>query len=235
MTEETKVKRFYKAAAAEAVEDQYVILLDGRAAKTIGRNQLRAPSKSLADAIAAEWDAQSEFIDRNTMPLTALLAGAIDQKASCAEDPVDEILSFLKTDLLCYRADKPAALQERQAAAWDPYLSWFDATFGARLGTTTGIAAVEQPGEALDAVREELAKAAPFTAPAVKIATEITGSAVLALGLWRGEFDQDAIFDASRVDEAFQEERWGVDAEAEARTKRLAADFAAVARFLSLV
>ena len=232
--EENKLKRFYKNASAQKQDDGYAILLDGRAAKTIGRKILTAPTLTLADAVTAEWDAQVEFIERHLMPLTNLLSASIDRPNVAGDDLVDEILEFLKTDLVCYRADAPMVLVERQCAIWDPYIVWLDATFGAQLLTTKGIVAVAQPVEAIDAIRKSLCGQTAVALFGIKTATEITGSAVLALSLWKGAFEPRAIFDASRVDEKFQEERWGVDDEAEARTQRLAGEFAAVARYLSL-
>ncbi len=234
-TEKTKLKRFYKNVAVENRDKGYAILLDGRVAKTAGRNMLMAPTEFLGAAIAAEWDAQGEYIKRHHMPLTALLAGSIDSTAAAGGNPIEEILTFLNTDLVCYRADAPMALVERQGAAWDPYVEWLEATCGARLVTTKGIVAVAQSGAAINAVRNHLEDQTPPVLHGIKTATEITGSAVLAMAMWKGGFEPQAVFDASRVDENFQEGRWGVDAEAKARTQRLAADFNAVARFLSLL
>lgn len=233
--EENKPKRLYKSVSAQQQDDSYAILLDGRAAKTRGRNMLVAPTLTLADAVTAEWDAQVEFIERHLMPLTTLLSASIDRSNIAGDDLIDEILEFLKTDLVCYRADAPMALLERQCAIWDPYIAWLEATFGARLVKTQGIVAVAQPNEAIDAVRKNLNGQTPAALFGIKTATEITGSAVLALSLWKDAFEPATIFDASRVDEKFQEERWGVDDEAEARNQRLAGDFAAVARFLGLI
>ena len=232
-TEETKIKRFYKTASIESGDNGAEILLDGRAAKTPGRKPLLAPTDALGAAIADEWNAQGEFIEPQSMLLTALLSAAVDGVG--ADDPIDEIVGYLKTDLVCYRAEAPLALVERQCTAWDPMIEWLDEIFGARLIATKGVVAVEQPGAAIDAVRDQLTGQSPALFHGIRTATKITGSAVLGLALWRGEFDSQALFDASRVDEAFQEERWGVDAEAKARTQQLSVEFAAVARFISLL
>lgn len=233
-TEEKKLKRFYKSVAVESRDNGCAILLDGRTAKTAGRNTFVAPTQSLGDAIAAEWDAQGDFIELHLMPLTALLAGSIDSAVAAVDDPIEEVLEFLGTDLVCYRADAPMALVERQSSVWNPYVEWLEAACGARLVTTKGIVAVAQSDAAIIAARSFLGDETPPVLHGIKAATEITGSAVLALALWKGGFDPQAVFEASRVDEIFQEERWGVDDEAKARTQRLAADFDAVARFLNL-
>ncbi len=232
---EKAVKRFYKTVSVEDMNGGWAVLLDGRSARTVGRNVLAAPTKTLGDAIAAEWDAQGEFIERHEMPLNAILAASIDRTKDAADDPLKEILAFLKTDLVCYRAEAPRTLAERQCAVWNPYVEWLEATFGALLVTTNGIVAVAQSEAAIDAVRNVLKGQTPAVLQGIRMATEITGSAVLALALWKREFKSEEIFRASRVDETFQEERWGIDAEADARRQNLANDFAAVARFLELL
>ncbi|WDI31017.1 hypothetical protein PUV54_13745 [Hyphococcus flavus] len=235
MTGNVSPKRFYKDVATDQLDGRYRILLDSRPARTRGKNLLTAPTQALADAIAGEWDAQSETIDQISMPLTGVMAAAIDGGESAAQTWLDEILNYLGSDLVCYRADEPAELVERQAAVWDPYLDFARAEFGAPLMKTQGIIAVSQPQLSIDAVRSHLAEQPPETLFALRLATAITGSAVLALALWRNAYGPEEIFEASLVDERFQEQRWGVDEEAMARQSRLGAEFASIARFLNLV
>ena len=234
MTEQAP-KRFYEAAeAAPAENGGYGVFLDGRQARTMGRRPLAARARPLAAAVAAEWAAQGDHIDRNAMPLTALLSAAIDGDDEVVAGWAEEILNYLGSDLVCYRAAQPDALVARQREVWDPYLDWFEGAYGRRLAAVSGVIATAQPQDALDAVRRELAAQSPETLLGLKTATAISGSAVLALALWKGAFDEAAVFDASRLDERFQEARWGVDAEAKDREQKIEAEFSAVARFIRL-
>ena len=235
MSETVRPKRFYKDVVVVPHEDRYAIALDGRIAKTMGRNVLSAPTEALAVAVAAEWSGQGEHIDRLTMPLTGLLSASIDGSDEDTEKWREEIVKYLGSDLVCYRAGEPQKLSERQSALWDPYIEFMRAEFGAILVTTTGVMAVPQADASSAAVRNALSKTSPEVLFAVQIATAIAGSAVLALALWKGFDDAETIFEASRIDERFQEEQWGVDEEAKAREERLKADFLTVARFLSLL
>src|ERR1700740_2522100 len=70
-------KRFYeKAVVGEGAPCP--VLLDDRGVKTPSGNALAAASVALAQAIAAEWNAQGDRIDPATMPLTRLANTIID-------------------------------------------------------------------------------------------------------------------------------------------------------------
>lgn len=226
------LKRFYTSATTAPAAEGFAILLDGRPAKTPKRAPLAAPSRALAEAVAAEWSAAGATIAQDDLRLTRLVATAIDH-AEQAEDWRREIARFAAHDLLCYRAEAPAALAARQAAVWDPYLAWARGAFGAPFVVATGVVAAPQPDLALSAIRGATAALSGWRVLGVKAATEILGSAVLALALERAAFAADDILAASRLDETFQAERWGRDDEAEARAARIADDFAAIARYLA--
>ena len=227
-------KRFYAEASVIETESGFALALDGRTAKTPARAPLAAPTRALGEAVAAEWAAQGERIEHLAMPLTRLLMTAIDRGAPDAGAWRELIVSFLKSDLLCYRAESPADLVERQTGTWTPYLGAFRARYGAGLALAEGVIAVTQPDEALDAVRARLEDLDAFALIAAKAATEISGSAVLGLAATLDGHDGDAVFAASRLDERFQAEQWGVDVEAAAREAGLERDFLAAARFAAL-
>ena len=234
MEDKKELKRFYKTASTKADAVGFLVLLDGRATKTPAGNMVVAPSEKLALAVCEEWNAQGDIIDFAIMPLSALLSAAIDFVGS-NENPLDEILAFLKSDLLCYRADGPEKLVARQKEEWDPYLDWFLKTYGAALNVTSGIMAIDQPTETIYAVETALKDENPIRLYGVMAATKISGSAVLGLAMQRGAFSSDALYAAAHVDEDFQAEKWGVDEGAANRRQRIAKEFAAIERFLSLL
>ncbi|NOX83061.1 MAG: ATPase [Alphaproteobacteria bacterium] len=235
MSQPVRIKRIYKAVAVKPKGAGYCVTLDGREARTLTRAVLAAPSENLAAAVAAEWAAQGELIERQTMPLTALLSAAIDAGETGAAEWRTETLTYLGSDLVCYRAETPAALTARQSQVWDPYIDWLDKEFGVRLAVTQGVIAIAQPGEAITEVARALEAPAAFTLFGITTVTKISGSAVLALALWKDAWPADDIFAASRLDEHFQEQRWGADAEAKAREQQLQKDFVAVAEFMRLM
>lgn len=223
-------KRFYKLASLGRDGD---VLLDGKPAKTRARLALAAPAPALAGAIVDEWNAQTEVIDFSSMPMTRFQMTVIDRADADASAWREATLAFLRSDLLCYRAAAPAELTARQAAAWDPLLAWA-ASNGVELKFASGVGFIDQPQGSLAAAAALLAQAQAGQALAIKTAAEISGSGVIALALWRGVWDAEKLFEASRVDETFQAEKWGWDAEAEARARQLKRDFLDAARYSSL-
>lgn len=219
-------KRFYKQAS---LGDDGAVLLDGKPARTRARHALAAPP-ALAAAIVDEWNAQTSAIDFLSMPMTRYQMTAVDRSQADADAWRATTLSFLRSDLVCYRAIAPAELVARQAAAWDPLLRWAGGE-GVALKTGAGVGSVEQEPQSVEAAAAIISDASPPQLLAMKSAAEISGSGVIALALWRRAFDPQTLFDASRVDETFQAEKWGWDAEAEMRVRRLRADFLDVARY----
>jgi chaperone required for assembly of F1-ATPase len=229
----TPVARFYKSVDVAEANGAFVVRLDGKPLKTPARAVLASSSRALADAIAAEWRGQGQTLDSASMPLTRLAFAA--QHAGAIRDRLEqEIIAFGRSDLLCYRAEAPAALVARQAGAWDPLLAWAEERLGAKLAVGSGIAYVEQSPDSQAALAAAAKTRDTSALVALHGATAITGSLVLALALLQGRLGAAEAFALSRLDEAFQTEAWGRDAEAEARAGRLAAELAAIERFLRL-
>lgn len=232
-------RRFYAAAAVAPVSarpEAWQLLLDGRPARTPGRNPLAAPNQTVAAALAAEWNAQIEVIDPATMPLTRLLNAAIDGVAGQAEAVRAEIVRYAGSDLICYRADTPQELAEAQAEAWDPLVAWARDALGAPLVLGSGVIHVPQPGIAIEAVAAAVATVpAPAPLAALSMVTSLGGSAVVALALATGRLDADGAWLAAHVDENYQEKVWGADDEAALRQANRRRDFDAAALVLASV
>ncbi len=230
------MKRFYKEASASAGTDGgYTVLLDGKAVKTPKRAMLSLPNLPLAEAIAEEWRGQGETIDPQTMPLTRLAFAAIDVVTPERARIAKQILKYVETDLLCYRAEDPPELVARQALAWDPLLDWAAETYDVRLKVGFGIRPVPQPPEAIAELEQAIARYDEFELTALHTATTITGSVILALALAKEQVNAEEAFAAATLDETFQAEKWGRDAEPEQRRHRLLAELTAVNRFLRLL
>ncbi len=229
------MKRVYKTAATRAVEGSWGVTLDGRPLRTPAKRDLCVPSAALAAAIAAEWGAQQPDIRPETMPLTRLAATAIDRTGGERDKIVAEVANYAGTDLLCYRAEHPPALAARQEAVWQPLLDWAAGRYDAGLMVTAGIVPKAQSPASLKAYASVVASLDDFRLTALHAATTACGSLVIALALYEGRLDALAAFAASQLDETFQIEGWGEDAEAAKRRAVLAADIDAAARFLALL
>jgi chaperone required for assembly of F1-ATPase len=219
-----KPHRFYKAVAVAAVADRFQVELDGRAAKTPGGARLGAPTEALASLLAQEWRDQGERIDMGAMPTTRLAFTALDRTPTAREAVAGEVARYAGSDLLCYFAQDPPALLDREVAHWGPVLDWAETRLGLHFVRATGIVHRPQPPETVARVAALASELDDFALTGLAFAAGLFGSAVLAFALQRGQLTGEAVFDLSRLDEAFQEERWGVDAEAAERTAGLRAE-----------
>ena len=229
------MRRVYKNVETRPSDNGWGVALDGKPVRTPARHELRLPNEALAAAIAAEWDAQREDIRPATMPLLRLAATAIDRTAAQRDLVVAETAGYAGTDLVCYRAESPPALVARQDAVWQPLIAWASTRYDAALTVTTGIVPAPQSPAALRALAAIVAAQDDFRLTALHTLTAAAGSLVIALALIERRLDAEAAFAASQLDETFQIETWGEDAEAAARRHALAADIAAAAKFIALL
>jgi chaperone required for assembly of F1-ATPase len=229
------MKRFYKTVTVTESADGFGVALDDKTLRSPAKRALNLPSRALAEALAAEWDGQGEEIRPGTMKLMALVSTSIDLVADKRAEVAAEAASYAGTDLLCYRAEAPESLVQRERAMWQPLLDWATDRFDAPLRVTAGIVPIEQPADSLKALRAVLDGFDPLTLAAVADLTAACGSLILALAVWDGRLDAAGAYEATLLDESFQNERWGEDAEAMVRRRRLEADIQAGALFLALL
>lgn len=233
-------KRFYKQAQAAETADEggcFPLALDGKPVKTPARRTLAAPSRALADLIALEWNAQQETINPARMPLTRLANAVIDAVADRVTPVADEVVKYIGSDLLFYRADTPPGLIARQARHWDPVLAWSRDGLGAHFILAQGVIHTAQPDKAIEAARAQVpANAADLNAVwalgAIAAITTLTGSGLLALALRAGQIEADAAWAAAHVDEDWQMEYWGRDEDALTRRANRFAEFGAAVTVL---
>jgi chaperone required for assembly of F1-ATPase len=230
-----KPRRFYTAVTVEPRDGGFGIALDARPMPSPAKKPFILPTRALAEAIAAEWDAQQGEVKPLSMPQMRLAATAIDRLPDHRAQTVDEAAAHGATDLVCYRAASPAPLVQRQQEAWDPALAWAMRRYDVHLETTTSALAVAQPQATLARLREAVAAHDDFHLAALHALTTASGSLILALAALARELDADALWRCSLADELWQMEQWGTDAEAEARRAALRADLATTLRFVGLL
>lgn len=226
-------KRFYETAGVTPEAGQFAVTLDGKPVRTPARRPLAAPTRELAQAIADEWQAQTDVIDPAHMPLTRLANSIIDGVADKPEEVRGEIVKYLGSDLLFYRADGPEGLTERQAQHWDPIVRWAAEKLGARFIMVEGVVFAAQPEEAISAAARAIPADAWKLGAAHSIMT-LTGSALLALALAERAIDADTVWKAAHVDEDWQMQQWGRDTLAMDRRAHREAEMKAAATILNL-
>lgn len=213
---EWKQKRFWTDVSVEKDADGYSVALDGRLIKTPAKAPLRLPARPMAEAVAAEWAAQEGEIDPRGMPFTRSANAAIDKVRTQHGEVADMLAAYGDSDLLCYRADSPQELVERQAEAWDPALEWAEAALGARLELRSGVIHRPQAPDALERLRAQVHALDAFRLAAFHDLVSLSGSLVLGFAAAQNWRDAEVLWDLSRLDELWQEEHWGVDDEAAA-------------------
>ena len=209
----------------------FVITLDDKPIRTPSGRQVIVPAREIAEVVVAEWEAQKEFVDPLTMPMTRFANSVIDAVVDRIDAVKEDIAKYFESDLLFYRAGHPEALVAREAAHWDPILFWAADALGAHFILAQGIVHSRQPESAIAAARAALPDD-PWSIAALHVITTLTGSALLALALLRGVADQDQVWAAAHVDEDWNCEKWGVDDEVAARRAARLVDFDAAARIL---
>jgi chaperone required for assembly of F1-ATPase len=229
-------KRFFRTVSTEARDEGHALLLDGRPTRTPARKRLALPNAALAEAVADEWRALDDLIDPARMPLTRLANLAIDAVAAAPDPVIDEMVQYAGTDLLFYRAGEPEGLVAAQNERWNPVIAAMEERLGVRFRLAEGIRHVAQDDAALGAIRgmaEALPR--PFGLAAAASATNLSGSALLALALAERMLGGDDAWNAAHVDEQWNIGQWGEDAEAQARLAARHAEFTAAATMLRLV
>lgn len=228
-------KRFWKETTVGDADGGFQVLLDGRAVKTPAKSSLVVPSRALADAMAAEWDAQEDAVDPNTMPVTRMSNSAIDKVSVQHAAVADMLAAYGNCDLLCYRATSPQELVARQAESWDPILDWAVDSLDVRLEPVAGVMHEEQDARSVRKMSHMVHALSPFQLTAFHDLVSISGSLVLAFAVIQGRLDADAAWQLSRLDELWQEELWGKDEEAQQLVEKKAKDFALAAWFFSAI
>ena len=226
-------KRFYTDVTVAAAAEGFEVHLDGKPVRTPAKAILTLPTEAAARLVAAEFAAQQENIDPVSMPVARLVNTAVDGVAQDMQAVLEDILRFSSSDLLCYRADAPEKLVERQAEAWDPVIDWARSALGARFLLAEGVVHVEQPREAIGAIGIHLKmRGDPLRLAALHLMTSLTGSALLALAVEAGELDAEAAWATAHVDEDWNSEHWGEDHEAAQRRSSRKNDMLAAVNLL---
>lgn len=229
------MKRFYKEVAVAPEGAGWQVKLDGRGVKTQGGRPQVVPTQALAEALAAEWAAQGEEIAPASFVLRDLADYAIDIAGQDRASAEQSVIRFAESDTLCYRAEPGEALARRQDIEWEPLLSAAEARHGVRFERVSGIIHKPQPPETLAVLVGVVAAQDHFTLAALNTLASLAASLVIALAALEPDQDAEGLWAAANLEEDFQSELWGRDAEAEARRAQRLATFAAAMRFAGLV
>lgn len=230
------MKKFYKAAEAGTAPGGYVVRLDGKPFRTPLKNLVLLESKPLAEAVAEEWARQGDNVQPLSMPMTLLANTMTDKtKGEGRQEVSDRLLEYGSSDLVCYFATHPAELVKRHQEHWQPLVLWMEEAYGITFKIVSGIQYHHQPQESLDKLETLLESLSPADFTVVQAAAATAGSLVIALALLQGRLLPENAYQASCVDEIYQLEMWGEDAEAQKRLEMIHSELKEITRFRDLV
>ncbi|QCI93467.1 ATP12 family chaperone protein [Novosphingobium sp. EMRT-2] len=228
------MKRFYKDVTVVAEDGGFRVALDGRGIRTVGGRQQIVPSRALAEAMAAEWADQGEEIDSTRFILRDMADFALDVVAPERARTIGELLPYAETDTLCYRAEPDEPLAARQRAVWEPLLSAMETRIGVSFHRVSGVMHRPQPPEAIERIAGELEGLDAFALAALRNTASLAASLTLGLAAIAPGADVEALWNAANLEEDWQAELWGKDAEAQDRRDKRFAAFRAATRFAEL-
>jgi chaperone required for assembly of F1-ATPase len=229
------MKRFWKDVAVERENGGWTIKLDGRPVKTPARTSLLVPTEALAEGIADEWRSVADTIDPRAMPLTGFANAAIDRVAPERQAFAEGLARYAEADLACYRADGPSKLVERQEKSWNQLLGWARRRFDVDFVTTTGLMHVAQPQATVERLAQAVTALDSFRLAGLSPLVTVGGSVIAALAVLEKALTPEQAWEAVSIDDCWQLEQWGSDADAEQALENRRRDFFAAARFLGLL
>jgi chaperone required for assembly of F1-ATPase len=225
-------RRFYKETSVADLGEGFGVKLDARTLKTPGGLTFVAPTRTLAELCAREWDAQREHIHPASMPISQFAFATLDWTAKKRADLTRYVSAFGETDLCCHRAESPSELVERQSRLWDPIVAWADEALGVRLPVVAGVIAAPVEPEVLQTIEARAAAYDDFRLTALAQTTGLAGSVLIGFAVLEGRLTAQQAFEAAALDNLWSLEKWGEDAEGRARLDRQRAEFEALERFI---
>lgn len=210
-------RRFYERVTVERtpsaekgngnINRGFLVHLDGKPALTSARHPLQAQSRTLAIAIAGEWDAQQDRLRPSSMPLTRLLAASLDVVKDDKQRFQDNILRFVHTDSFALRADYPRELVNRQNELFEPVEDHLK-QLGIHYRIVRGGLEATQEQKTVDAIRDIVNQLDNLQLAAMDSAASCGKSAAVAVAMWHG-LDAGQATNAARSEEVWQAEVWG--------------------------
>ena len=229
------MKRFWKSVDIREDSGGWGVALDGKPVRTPARAALVVPTEALAEAIAEEWRGAVDEINPRIMVLTGLANAAIDRVAPDKDAFARGLASYAEADLACYRSEWPPQLVDRQVESWDPLLAWGRRRFDVDFSTTSGLMHIPQPPATVERLTHEVAALDPFQLAGLSPLVTVGGSLLAALAVFEKAIAPEAAWQAVSVDDRWQLEQWGSDADAELALDNRERDVFAAARFLKLL
>ncbi len=216
------MKKFWKKVSIKKTSpNSFEIMLDERILQTPLKRELVLPNLNLTKEIVKEWDQVSKNINTESMILYGLISTSLDKIIDNRNSYIDDILDYIDTDLICYRAENPKELVELQKNKWDPIILLIEKYIGTKVQVFRGILPKKQHITVHSKLNNIINQFNNFEISALHRITSITGSIFLSLCVLKKDISKNEVFELSFLDELWQAENWGFDEETSQKRKEI--------------
>ena len=216
------MKKFWKKVSIKKISsNSFQIMLDERILQTPLKRELVLPNLNLTQEIVKEWDQVSKNINTESMIFYGLISTSLDKIIDNKNLYIDDILDYIDTDLICYRAENPKELVELQKNKWDPIILLIEKYIGTKVHVFEGVLHKKQHYTVHDRLNNLINQFDIFEISALHRITNITGSIFLSLCVLKKDISKNEIFELSFLDELWQEKNWGFDEENSQKRKEI--------------
>ena len=216
------MKKFWEKVSIKKISsDSFCVMLDKRILKTPLKRDLILPNLNLAEEIVKEWDQDSKKINTESMIFYGLISTSLDKIIDNKNLYINDILDYVDTDLICYRAESPKELVELQKNKWDPIILFIEKYIGIKVQVFQGIFPKKQHTTVHTKLTNLINQFSIFEISVLHRITNITGSIFLSLCVLKKDISKKEVFELSVLDELWQSENWGFDEEISQKRKEI--------------
>ena len=230
------MKKFWKIVQVKKkLKNSFEILLDKRILKTPMQKDLIFSNYKIAKETALEWDIDEKEINTENMVFYGLISTAIDKISNDKVSYIDNVLGFINTDLICYRADKPNELIDLQNSSWNPIISFIKKYIDVELKFFIGVMPSKQSLEIFNRLKTLINSFSDIEISALHRMTNLTGSIFISICILKGDVLKNEAFELSFLDELYQAKNWGVEQESLDKRDKIAKELNRIISFVELI
>ena len=230
------MKKFWKIVQVKKkLKNSFEILLDKRILKTPMQKDLIFSNYKIAKETALEWDIDEKEINTENMVFYGLISTAIDKISNDKVSYIENVLGFINTDLICYRADGPNELVDLQNSSWNPIISFIKKYIDVELKFFIGVMPSKQSLEIFNRLKTLINSFSDIEISALHRMTNLTGSIFISICILKGDVLKNEAFELSFLDELCQAKNWGVEEESLDKRDKIAKELNRIISFVELI
>ena len=230
------MKKFWKIVQVKKkLKNSFEILLDKRILKTPMQKDLIFSNYKIAKETALEWDIDEKEINTENMVFYGLISTAIDKISNDKVSYIENVLGFINTDLICYRADGPNELVDLQNNSWNPIISFIKKYIDVELKFFIGVMPSKQSLDIFNRLKTLINSFSDIEISALHRMTNLTGSIFISICILKGDVLKNEAFELSFLDELYQAKNWGIEEESLDKRDKIAKELNRIISFVELI